>query len=315
MHTQVKLSTAIDESEYSAALKELCSVSVMSSFMNASLLLASLTDYNNATRGQLWPSIELVKDSASAISTRLQRLEMMGVVLVSIQSMIEKLQMHAEKMGSLNSEICKATTCSGLEFLERHYSDAVSSQLWRARNVHVARRIVSSALARLQCSDASLQYSSREELHADAGGTQLDSHDSHAADDASLESARSCSSQAGGYFVDPSVIVVPSGSVGSSTIPLRLNVAGRHEQQVRTVNWRLGCFFATIDFIFESNIFCHHEPRHLLHSSLVREFHRFTQASILRRAYLGRLHREIQGDAPSSIIPAENWVRARGLSY
>jgi hypothetical protein len=231
---QVKLSTAIDESEYSIALKDFCSVSVMSSFMNASLLLASLSDFNNATRGQIWPSIDLVKDSASVISTRLQRLEMMGVVLVSIQSMIEKLQLHAEKSGALHSEVLKATTCNGLEFLERHYSDTVSEQLWHARNVQVARRIVDNALAMSQSSDSAIECAYQEESNVDLGRSlsQQDAQDSHAVDDLSLESARSSSSQAGGYFVDPSVIVVPSGSVGSAAIPLRLNVAGRHEQQV-----------------------------------------------------------------------------------
>lgn len=256
---QVKLSTAIDESEYSVALEELCSVSVMSSFMNASLLLASLSDYNNNTRGQIWPSIDLVKDSTSVISTRLQRLEMIGVVLVSIQSMIEKLQMHTEKSGSLNSEMLKATSCSGLEFLERHYSDAVSPQLWRARNVQVARRIVDSALAMAHSSGSALECAPPEEPDMDLGGVlpEQDSQDLHAVDDLSLESARSCSSQAGGYFVDPSVIVVPSGSVGSAAIPLRLNVAGRHEQQVQMVFWRQGCaffgqslFFYQHDFLF-----------------------------------------------------------------
>ena len=231
---QVKLSSAIDESEYAAALKELCSVSVMSSFMNASLLLSSLSDYNNATRGQIWPCIDLVKDGASILSTRLQRLEMMGVVLVSIQSMIEKLQLHAEKSGYLNSEILKATSFNGLQFLQRHYSDAVSPQLWNARNVQVARRIVNDAVAISQSSDSALESPRQKELNFDFGDApaEQDLQFLHGVDDISLESARSSSSQAGGYFVDPSVIVIPSGSIGSAAIPLRLNVAGRHEQQV-----------------------------------------------------------------------------------
>ena len=247
---QVKLGNAIDESEYTDALKELCSVSTMSSFMNASLLLSSLSDYNSATRAQLWPCIDLVKDGASVLSTRLQRLEMIGVVLVSIQSMVEKLQSHAEKTASLNSGI-KATGGSGLEFMTRHYSDAVTPQLGQARNAHVARRIVAAAFSISQSagsiSAVACESSESGVLHS-APPVEEVAQEWLVVDDLSLESARSSSSQAGGYFVDPSMIIVPSGSVGSATVPLRLSAAGRHEQQVRLKSFVYICLSVLSEF-------------------------------------------------------------------
>ena len=298
----MKLSTAIDESEYSAALKELCSVSIMSSFMNASLLLAALSDYNGATRAQIWPCIDLVKDSASVLSARLQRLEMIGVVLVGIQSMIDKLRSHAEKSAALNTKILNSTAGSSLDFLQRHYSDAVSPQLGHARNVNVARRIIATALTIVQSAPAT-EVVPELDVHVHLATTSAaeDLQSVQTVDELSLESARSSSSQAGGYFVDPSVIVIPSGSVGSASIPLRLNAAGRHEQQVGlpifvALYLCTGCVPLNLIQFF---IFCQ-PPLFSLE----------IQASVWRRAYLGRLHREIQGDTPSSNnISAENWVR------
>ncbi len=251
---QVKLGNAIDESEYTDALKDLCSVSTMSSFMNASLLLSSLSDYNSATRAQLWPSIDLVKDGASVLSTRLQRLEMIGVVLVSIQSMVEKLQSHAEKAASLNFGI-KATAGSGLEFMTRHYSDAVTPQLGQARSAHVARRIVAAAISISSAgsvSEVACESSESGFLHS-APPVEEGAQEWLVVDDLSLESARSSSSQAGGYFVDPSMIIVPSGSVGSATVPLRLSAAGRHEQQVGLKSFVCICHFVLVEFHFVSN--------------------------------------------------------------
>ncbi len=236
---QVKLTAAIDESEYSAALEELSSVSIMSSFMNASLLLASLSEYNGATRSKMWPYIDLLKDSTSALSTRLQRLEMIGVVLVSIQSMVEKLQAHTDKAATSAPEVFNVTSGSSVQFMARHYSDVMSPQLGQARDVHMARRIVSTALAISQTTVGSSQITpdTEPDPHPFSPAVEVtqDAHDPFAVDELCLESARSSSSQAGGYFVDPSVIVIPSGSVSSAAIPLRLNAAGRHEQQVRPV--------------------------------------------------------------------------------
>ena len=236
---QVKLSAAIDESEYSAALEELSSVSIMSSFMNASLLLTSLSEYNGATRSQIWPYIDLLKDSTSALSTRLQRLEMIGVVLVSIQSMVDKLQAQAAKAATVSPEAFKVTSGSSVQFLVRHYSNVLSPQLGQARDIHVARRIVTTAVAISQTAGGMSQTSPEIEpdphLPSTTAGVNQDLQDPFAVDELSLESARSSSSQAGGYFVDPSVIIIPSGSVSSAAIPLRLNAAGRHEQQVRFV--------------------------------------------------------------------------------
>ena len=298
---QVKLSTAIDESEYSAALKELCSVSIMSSFMNASLLLAALSDYNGATRAQIWPCIDLVKDSASVLSARLQRLEMIGVVLVGIQSMIDKLRSHAEKSAALNTKMLNSTAGSSLDFLQRHYSDAVSPQLGHARNVNVARRIIATALTIAQSAPAT-EVLPELDVHGHLATTSAaeDLQSVQTVDELSLESARSSSSQAGGYFVDPSVIVIPSGSVGSASIPLRLNAAGRHEQQVGLPIF-VALYLCTARVLLnlvQFFIFCQ-PPLFSLE----------IQASVWRRAYLGRLHREIQGDTPSSNnISAENWV-------
>ena len=263
---QVKLCTAIDESEYSAALKELCSVSVMSSFMNASLLLASLSDYNAATRAQIWPCIDLVKDNASVLSARLQRLEMIGVVLVGIQSIIEKLQSNAEKSVALNSKVRDATVGSSLAFLQRHYSDSMSPQLEQARSIQVARRIVATALAISDSVAGSEVAPTTVELQVQPAelAAEEDLHALHGVDELSLESARSASGQAGGYFVDPSVITMPSGSSGSATITLRLNAAGRHEQQVRYRYFFFtppyivpfsGCFHSNLAFFSQSPIF------------------------------------------------------------
>jgi hypothetical protein len=213
--------------------------------MNASLLLASLSNYNSATRAQLWPCIDLVKDNASVLTARLQRLEMIGVVLVSIRSMLDKLHSHAEKTASSNSGT-KATGGSGLEFLARHYSDVVTPQLGQARSAHVARRIVAAAFSTSQLTGSISEVTCESEsdnLHATPSAPAEEGvHDWLVVDDLSLESARSSSSQAGGYFVDPSMIIVPSGSVGSATVPLRLNTAGRHEQQVGLNSFIRFCF-------------------------------------------------------------------------
>jgi hypothetical protein len=202
----------------------------MSSFMNASLVLASLSDYNSSTRSRMWPCIDLLQDSSSALTVRLQRLEMIGVVLVSVHSMVERLQSNSEKFALVSSDIYKMNNGSSLEFMQRHYPDVMSPQIQQERNAHVVRRIVTAAVSASHSADCTAQVmpeiQSNRSLSASLAGVHL-----HAADDASLESARS-SCSAGDYFADPSVIVIPSGSAGSASIPLRLNVAGRHEQQV-----------------------------------------------------------------------------------